>query len=190
MKTPRDTMDSNATSRQVKKAGLFVGLTFLVNWSFALLFCVLGGRWGTPVGMAFGAAYMFVPMIVAILLQKKVCREPVKGPLGISFRLNRWFLVAWLLPPVIALVTFGVSLLLPGIEYSPQMQGLSIALIRGGSDLTTGVTGLPGFVVLAAVILILWLRDSKPAGADESIENMGIVQSGGLEPWNRSPSLS
>ena len=67
---------------------------------------------------------MFVPMIVAILLQKGVYREPVKEPLGISFRLNRWFLVAWLLPPVIALATFGVSLLVPGVEYSPQMQGM------------------------------------------------------------------
>jgi membrane protease YdiL (CAAX protease family) len=38
--------------------------------------------------------------------------------------------------------------------------GLAIVLIRGGSDLTTGVTGLPGFVVLATVILILWLHDS------------------------------
>jgi membrane protease YdiL (CAAX protease family) len=68
---------------------------------------------------------MFVPMLVALLLQKGVYRESVKKPLGISFRLNRWFLVAWFLPPVIALATFGVSLLLPGVEYSPQMQGLA-----------------------------------------------------------------
>jgi membrane protease YdiL (CAAX protease family) len=304
-------------SRHVKKAGIFIGLTFLVNWSFALLFFVLGGRWGTPVGIAFGAAYMFVPMIVAILLQKGVYREPVKAPLGISLRLNRWFLVAWLLPPAIAFATFGISLLLPGIEYSPQMQGivvrfapllkpeqmqqlkehigttrlgvlwlvlfegliagisinavagfgeelgwrgflqkelaflgfwrssvligfiwglwhaplilqghnypqhpvigvfmmtlwcmllapifryvrvkaqsviaaaiihgslnatygLAIVLVQGGSDLTTGVTGLPGFVVLTAVILILWLHDSRPTRALESIENTSVVQS-------------
>ena len=281
-------------------------MTFVVNWSFALLFFALGGRWHSPVGIAFGAAYMFVPMIVAILLQKGVYRQPVKGPLGMSFRLNRWFLVAWWLPPVIALATFGVSLLLPGIEYSPQMQGiferfaplltpeqmqqlkehmtgtllstvglallgglvagvtinavagfgeelgwrgflqkelaflgfwraslligvvwglwhaplilqghnypqhpvigvfmmtvmcvllapifgyvrvkarsviaaaiihgtfnatygLSIVLVRGGSDLTTGVTGLPGFLVLAVVILILWRHDPDPAHSD------------------------
>jgi membrane protease YdiL (CAAX protease family) len=290
-------------STRVKKAALFVGLTFLVNWSLALVFFALGGRWHTPAGIAFGVTYMFVPMSVAILLQKGVYREPVKGPLGISFRLNRWFLIAWLLPPVIALATFGVSLLLPGIEYAPQMQGmferfaslltpeqmqqlkehiattpigtiwlallegliagitinavagfgeelgwrgflqkelaflgfwrssvligfvwglwhaplilqghnypqhpvagvlmmtlwclllapifsyvrvkarsviaaailhgtlnatygLSIVLVRGGSDLTTGVTGLPGFLVLAVVILLLWRHDSNPA---------------------------
>jgi len=290
----------------MRKAAIFLGLTFLVNWSFAGLFFVLGGRWGTTIGIAFGAAYMFVPMLVALLLQKGVYREPVKEPLGISFRLNRWFLVAWLLPPVIALATFGVSLLLPGLEYSPQMQGLferfaplftpeqmqqfkehvagtplstvvlalfggllagitvnavagfgeelgwrgflqrelaflgfwrsslligfvwglwhaplilqghnypqhpvagvlmmtlmcvllapifgyirvkarsviaaaivhgtfnatyglSIVLVRGGSDLTTGVTGLSGFLVLGAVILILWRHDPNPARSD------------------------
>jgi len=296
-------------SAHVKKAGVFIGLTFFVNWSFALLFHALGGRWHTPVGTAFGAAYMFVPMVVAILLQKGVYREPVQEPLGISFRLNRWFLVAWLLPPAIAFATFGVSLLLPGVEYSPQMEGmferyaslltaeqmqqfrervpatplavvplvlflglvagvtvnavagfgeelgwrgflqkelaflgfwrsslliglvwglwhaplilqghnypqhpvlgvlmmtvlcvllapifgyirvkarsviaaaivhgtfnatygLSLVLVRGGSDLTTGVTGLPGFLVLAVVILLLWRHDPNPADTDVGV---------------------
>lgn len=293
----------------MKRAATFVGLTFLGNWSFALLFFVLGGRWNTSLGYAFGAAYMFVPALVALVLQKRVYHEPVRKPLGISFSLNRWFLVAWLLPPVIALATFGVTLLLPGIEYAPQMQGiferyaalmtpekmqqfqeqvaraplgvfwlalfgglaagvtinavagfgeelgwrgflqkewaflgfwrsslligvvwglwhaplilqghnypqhpvagvfmmtilcvllapifgyirikarsviaaaivhgtfnatygLAIVLIRGGNDLTTGVTGLPGFLVLAVVILILWHHDPDPARMDAMI---------------------
>jgi membrane protease YdiL (CAAX protease family) len=38
--------------------------------------------------------------------------------------LNRWFLVAWLLPPVIAFAVLGVSLLFPGVEYSPEMAGM------------------------------------------------------------------
>jgi uncharacterized protein len=290
-------------SKHIGRSALFVGWTFLVNWSFAGLFFALGGRWGTPVGIAFGAAYMFVPMLVALLLQKRVYHEPVREPLGISFRLNRWFLVAWLLPLAITLATLGVSLLVPGVEYSPTMQGvferfvsllppeqmqqfqarmtgtplgtvalallgglfagvtinavagfgeelgwrgflqkelaflgfwrsslligfvwglwhaplilqghnypqhpalgvlmmtalcvllapifsyvrvkarsviaaavihgtfnatygLAIVLVRGGGDLTTGVTGLPGFLVLAVVVLILWWHDPHPA---------------------------
>ncbi len=57
-------------STQIGRSVTFIVLTFLVNWSFAWLFFGLGGRWGTPAGMAFGAAYMFVPMLVALLLQK------------------------------------------------------------------------------------------------------------------------
>ena len=105
----------DAMSKRVKKVALFLGLTFLVNWSLGLLFLALSGRWNTPAGLVLGAAYMFVPMIVAIVVQRGVYREPVKGPLGISFGLNRWFLVAWLLPPILALVTLAASLLLPGV---------------------------------------------------------------------------
>jgi membrane protease YdiL (CAAX protease family) len=66
---------------------------------------------------------MFMPMTSAILVQKFIYKEPLKKPLGISFRLNRWWLVAWLLPPLIAFATIGISLLIPGISYSPEMTG-------------------------------------------------------------------
>jgi membrane protease YdiL (CAAX protease family) len=51
-------------------------------------------------------------------------REPLREPLGISFRLNRWFAVAWLVPPALAMATFGVSLLLPQVRFSPDMAGI------------------------------------------------------------------
>ncbi len=76
-----------------------------------------------PGSVIIATAYMFIPMVVAIIVQKVMYKEPVKEPLGISFKINRWFLVAWLLPVVIAFVTLGVSLLLPGVEYSPEMTG-------------------------------------------------------------------
>jgi membrane protease YdiL (CAAX protease family) len=63
-------------------------------------------------------------MVMAIVVQKFIYKEPLKQPLGISFKLNRWFIVAWLLPPIIAFASLGVSLLLPGTEYSPTMEGL------------------------------------------------------------------
>jgi membrane protease YdiL (CAAX protease family) len=111
-------------NQHIKKAILFVGLTFLVSWLMAFLFFAFGGRWGSPASIAMAATYMFVPMVIAVIVQKFIYKEPLKKPLGISFRLNRWFLVAWLLPPVIAFASLGVSLLLPGVEYSPGMEGL------------------------------------------------------------------
>jgi len=79
------------------------------------------------------AAYMFVPMIMAIIVQRLIYKEPVKEPLGISFKLNRWFVVAWLLPPVVALASIGISSLFPGVEYSPGSEHL---IERLGSVLT------------------------------------------------------
>ncbi len=108
-------------TKGIKKAMLFIGLTFCVNWLMAGLFCAFGGRWNTAAGLMMGAGYMFVPMTVAIVVQKSIYKEPVAGPLGISFELNRWFLVAWLLPPVVAFGTLAVSLLFPGVEYSSDI---------------------------------------------------------------------
>ena len=121
-------------NKNVKKVILFIGLTFFFNWLMATLFFAFGGRWGSPASIAMAASYMFVPMIMAIIVQKFIYKEPIKGPLGISFKLNRWFLIAWLFPPIIAFACLGVSLLFPGVEYSPGMEGL---LERFESVLTT-----------------------------------------------------
>lgn len=101
-----------------KKITLFISLTFLLSWLIASLFFALGGKWGTPASILIACIYMFVPMIVAIIVQKCVYKEPIKKPLGISFKLNRWFLIAWLLPTIIAFLTIAMSLAMPNVELS------------------------------------------------------------------------
>ncbi len=107
-----------------KKAISFIALTFCVSWLIAILFFLFGGKWNTPSSVLVGVIYMFIPMVMAIVVQKFIYKEPLREPLGISFKLNRWFLVAWLLPPAMAFATFGISLLFPGVEYSPEMAGI------------------------------------------------------------------
>jgi hypothetical protein len=96
-------------SVRTKKILLFTGLTFFIDWSIVALYLVLGGKTDSA-GMALLAVfYMFVPMLVAIWVQKRILKQPLAGPLGISFKVNRWFFVAWFLPPVIAFVTVGIT---------------------------------------------------------------------------------
>jgi len=108
----------------MKKTLLFIVSTFLVSWLIAGLGYFFVGNLFRPSFIAVYVAYMFVPMAVAITVQKFIYGEPIKSTLGISFRLNRWFLVAWLLPPVMAFASFGISLLFPGTEYTPNMEGM------------------------------------------------------------------
>jgi len=110
-------------SKRVKRVGLFIGITLMLSWLIVILFLALGGKWGTVSAYIVGTAFMFMPMISTILIQKVIYKEPLKKPLGISFKLNRWWLVAWLLPPLIAFATIGISLLIPGVSYSPEMTG-------------------------------------------------------------------
>jgi len=110
--------------KKYRFALLFIALTFLVNWLMFGLFLTWGEGWNSAATPVVLVAYMFVPMLIAILVQKLVKHEEVIKPLQVSFKLNRWFLVAWLLPPLLALGAMGVSLLFPGVQYSPDMAGV------------------------------------------------------------------
>lgn len=106
----------------IKKVLLFIGITFLLNYLLVFLYLALGGKWEMPGALIVPTIYMFVPAIVAFIVQKIIYRESLKS-LGIVWKCNWWFLVAWLLPVAFALMALGISLMLPGVEYSPEMGG-------------------------------------------------------------------
>ncbi|MBI2851856.1 MAG: CPBP family intramembrane metalloprotease [Chloroflexi bacterium] len=107
-----------------KKTALFLGLTFSLNYLLVILYLALGGKWVMPGSLIISVIYMFIPMTVTIFLQKTVYKKPLQGPLEIYLKPNRWFAVAWLLPPVLSFAILGINLLMPGVEYSPEMAGL------------------------------------------------------------------
>lgn len=115
-------------NRRLKKISLYIVLTFGISYAMAAAFVLAGGKPGSMGIIPLALAYMFVPMIVTILVQKTIFKHPLSGPLGISFTFNPWFFVAWFLPPLIAVATLGVSLLLPGISYTPDMSGFMQSL--------------------------------------------------------------
>ena len=120
-------MDSDAVRRQsgnIKKAALFVVLTFVVSWAFIGLYLALGGKWAPPGASLVALVYMFMPMVAALIVQGAIYKQPIVGPLGISFRLNRWWLAAWLIPPILMFATIGASLLVPNVHYDPQATDL------------------------------------------------------------------
>ena len=109
-------------NRNIKKSLLFIVLTFFFNYLLIFSYLALGGKWLMPYAAIVGAIYMFVPMVIAII-QKFIYKEPLKEPMGISWKINCWWVVAWLLPPAVAFATIAISLLFPGVEYSPEMTG-------------------------------------------------------------------
>ena len=100
-----------------KKIGLFCGLSYLMCWLVAFGYFMNGGSveslWFIPV--AIGC--MFTPGIAAIIVQKFIYRNKLTE-IGLTFKLNKWFVVAWLFPVgLIAVITF-VSSFFPGSEFS------------------------------------------------------------------------
>lgn len=111
-------------NKHIKKASLFIILVILISYTFVGAYLALGGTWVFPMSLIIGIIYMFIPMVIAITIQKLVYKQPWAKPLGVSFRFNVWFLVAWLLPVLFVFLTLGISLLFPSVKYSPEMTGL------------------------------------------------------------------
>src|SRR5262245_16920542 len=106
----------------VKKVALFLALTYALTYLLAIVYFLAGGTVNPPgifnAFLLFGVVYMFVPTLCAVVVQKLIYKAPLKQPLRINFRPNRWFVVAWLLPLLLAFATFGVALLFPGVTFS------------------------------------------------------------------------
>jgi uncharacterized protein len=108
------------------KLRLFLIITFSLSWGIAGLWWLFTDEPGinSVSYLMMATAFMFMPMLAALIVQKWIYKSKVKEPFGFSFQINRWWGVAWLLPPLIALLTLGVSLLFPQVQYTPDMAGM------------------------------------------------------------------
>src|SRR5216683_625117 len=116
----------------VKKVALFLVLTYGLTYLLAILYYAAGGTMKMPGVLVIGLVIMFLPMTAAIVVQKFVYKAPLKEPLRINFRPNRWFLVAWLSPLLIALATLGVAMLFPGVSFSSDKENFGGLLLEPG----------------------------------------------------------
>ncbi len=109
----------------MKRALTFTVLTLALSYAFAaFLYFGVHLRWNTLPAQFAGMAYMFIPTLVVVGLQRFVYREPVVSTMGICWRPNKWWVAAWLFPPALAFAALGVSLLLPGVTYDPSLSGM------------------------------------------------------------------
>ena len=81
-------------------------------------------------GVALTSVCMFFPLL-AVVITQLIFKEPVLGGLGISFRINRWWFIGWLLMPVFVAVTLGITLLMPGAMLSTDNVPAGLANVRG-----------------------------------------------------------
>ena len=109
-----------------RKLLLYLLFTFGLSWALAgAYWLITGGAASNASGFIIMAmVYMFTPMLSVILVEKAIYKGELVQTYDIRFRWNSWWTVAWLLPLGIALATFGMSLLFPGVLFSPEMEGM------------------------------------------------------------------
>ncbi len=111
--------------KKINQTTLFLILTFTISFLLAGIYKLTGGGSQDRTGfMILGIIYMFIPTIAVLIVKKLIHREKIATELLISFKINKWFFVAWLLMPILAFLTFGISLLFPDVMYSPDMSDM------------------------------------------------------------------
>lgn len=115
-------MDAGESRVRWRSVFSFMGLACALSWGIYAVGHLLGVKMGTGgagvPSLLLGVFLMWGPALAAVILQTRFHREELRGPLGVSFVMNRWFLAAWLLPALVSIASVGVAMLLPGIEYT------------------------------------------------------------------------
>lgn len=118
-------MFNNKTMKELNKTTLFLILTFVISYTSAIIYKLMGGsNPGSGIYTLFGAFYMFIPTICVVITQKLVYHQKIKSELLISFKINKWFFVAWLLMPIIVFTSIGINLISPNVSYNHEMTGI------------------------------------------------------------------
>jgi membrane protease YdiL (CAAX protease family) len=111
--------------KTTNKTTLFLLFTFAISFSIAGVYYLLGYGSENKIGFTIlGVIYMFIPTISVIIIKKFVQHEKLFSGLLVSFKINKWFIVGWLLMPLISFCTVGISLLFPDVTYNPEMLGM------------------------------------------------------------------
>lgn len=136
---------------------------------FTIIACVgvwllVGAGWlsaktaQSPLWIAVASLSMFMPLIATIITQK-VNRESVLRGIGIRWKFNRWWIVAWLLPVLMAFAMIGVACLLPGVHFTVESPIMVDTLEQLNSKLPGGATLTP------ATFLLILMSSGLIAGA-------------------------
>lgn len=109
----------------MSKVNKFLLITFAINWTIAAIFSIFFSIKENPIAYTLiGALYMLVPAIVTMSIEKFRNWKS----LGLNFRPNRWFLIAWLGVPVACALALAVNVIWPGVEFTPDMSGYKAQL--------------------------------------------------------------
>lgn len=109
----------------------------------------------TAIITILSAGAMMLPLL-AVVITQLIFKEPILKGLDISFKINRWWIIGWILMPVVALLILGVTLLMPGAVFTPESEVLQMALASMPEGF--GVWSLIGVIMISGLFAGLTLN--------------------------------
>lgn len=147
-------------NKQTRNILLYTAITYGMIWAVGLTFRLAGLEYASPVGMAAATLCMFFPL-VATLISQKCCGEKLLRDVGVSWKVNRWWFVGWLIMPVAALLTIPVSSWMPGASFSDHTPLMLQTLEEMNQSM-----GLAGsFSITPTLVVLFTLVSGLMAGA-------------------------
>ncbi|MBQ8019036.1 MAG: CPBP family intramembrane metalloprotease [Paludibacteraceae bacterium] len=131
-----------------KRLKVFLYVCFGISFIAGGAFHFLGGDLSSASGMFFASAYMLIPLISVIITQLIFGEKPFSD-VGVSFKINKWWFVAWLLMPVVNILAMFSSALLPGVSLDPNSELVRLAI----ADMSTKGLEIDGWGLLAITIV-------------------------------------
>lgn len=131
-----------------KRLKVFLYVCFGISFIAGGAFHFLGGDLSSASGMFFASAYMLIPLISVIITQLIFGEKPFSD-VCVSFKINKWWFVAWLLMPVVNILAMFASTLLPGVSLDPNSELVRLAI----ADMSTKGLEIDGWGLLAITIV-------------------------------------
>ena len=155
---------------KAKKLLVFALFAFLPMVAVGLVMHWIGGTAGIDTeapadmtgalkGFVLSAGAMLIPLL-AVIFTQLIFKEPVLKGVGLSFKVNKWWWIGWILMPVIAFACLGVTLLMPGAQWAGNSEAVqaAVAQIPGaglwGMIIITVLSGMIAGITINAVFAL------------------------------------
>lgn len=130
--------------RNSHKALLFLALTFVLTWGVQIAGWGLGASKSPGLGLAVIFTSMFGPAVAALICAVTFEKGQRLAALGLSFRPNRFWLLAWAIPLGLASTSVAFTLLLTDIGFTdPAAQTIAAVAAQAGAAKADQLRALP-----------------------------------------------
>ena len=144
-----------------KKVFIFLAICYGISFLAAAIFHWCGGEYKSIWGNLLASVYMFFPLL-SVLITQLITGEKLFSGIGLSFKINRWWWLGWLvLIPLPIFLSLPVSALFPGVSLSADgemlhqtmetLKAQGLPLGPGGVLLITLLSGLVAGLTVNAV---------------------------------------
>ena len=108
---------------------LFLLIAFGFSWLVALPLYLSDAKGLMTI---IAPIYMFGPLVATVVLMLRY-RDFSWRDIGVNLKFNKWWIIGWIFPAVFVILATLVSLLMPGVEFAPDLSGFMERLSRYAS---------------------------------------------------------